>query len=224
MVLSLSAKGLTHGEIALHLTEVSSQELSKQTSAGCRVPGITIRPITGARSPLSTRAPTTSSTRARSTCATPRLPSPEIMGLRDQVADLDRKLTSYRATLDAGADPAVVSQWITETQARKHATEARLRTQEGAQAAARGCMTEKEIGAMVTAITDVVTVLRAADPADKAALYAQLGLRLTFNPGPKTVIARLETGQSCTKGSCPRGDLNTQARKFPRIGEIVRSP
>jgi hypothetical protein len=37
----------------------------------------------------------------------------------DEVAELNRKLLSYRATLDAGADPAVVSQWITETRARK---------------------------------------------------------------------------------------------------------
>ncbi|GAA3346861.1 hypothetical protein GCM10020358_59490 [Amorphoplanes nipponensis] len=28
----------------------------------------------------------------------------------------DKKLASYRATLDAGADPTVVTAWITETQ------------------------------------------------------------------------------------------------------------
>jgi hypothetical protein len=75
-------------------------------------------------------------------------------------------------------------------------------------------MTAEEISAMVAAITDVLTVLRTADPADKAELYAQLGVRLIFNPGQKTVVVRLEAGQSCTKGSCPRGDLNTQAREI----------
>jgi site-specific DNA recombinase len=129
---------------------------------------------------------------------TNQIQHPRTVYLRDaeitpalQVTDLDRKLASYQAMLDAGADPAVVSQWITETQARKLATKARLRAQEGAQATTRDRMTAEEIGAMVAAITDVITVLRAADAADKAALYAQLGLRLTFNPGPKTVIDRL---------------------------------
>jgi site-specific DNA recombinase len=143
----------------------------------------------------------------------PSGPAPEVISLREQVADHDRKLSSYRATLDAGADPAVVSQWITETQARKLAAEARLRTQEGTQAATRSRMTTEEITVMVNAITDVLTILRTADPADKAELYARLGLRLTYQPetDPKTVIVRLETGQSCTKGSCPRGDLNPHA-------------
>src|SRR6185437_8732881 len=37
---------------------------------------------------------------------------------------------------------------------------------------------------------------------------ARASLHLTFNPGPRTVITRAEIGQTCTKGSCPRGDLN----------------
>jgi hypothetical protein len=61
----------------------------------------------------------------------------------------------------------------------------------------------------------LLRILRTADPTDKAELYAQLGLRLTFNPGPKTVTVRLETGQSCTKGSCPRGEC-TQKPMRPR--------
>ena len=65
---------------------------------------------------------------------------------------------------------------------------------------------------MATAITDVITILRTADPADKAELYAQLGLHLTYSPGdPRTVTARAEIGRTCTKGSCPRGDLNPHA-------------
>ena len=140
---------------------------------------------------------------------------PEVIGLRDEVAELDRKLLSYRATLDAGADPAVVSQWITETQAKKLAAEARLRANPGSQRDARPQrMTSEEITAMVTTITGVITILRTADPADKAELYAQLGLRLTYRPGPKTVIVRSEIGRTCMKGSCPRGDLNTETREI----------
>jgi hypothetical protein len=45
-----------------------------------------------------------------------------------------RQLSSYRATLDAGGDPAVVSQWITETQAKKLGAGARLRGHPGSAA------------------------------------------------------------------------------------------
>jgi len=31
----------------------------------------------------------------------------------------DRRLAQYRATLDAGADPATVARWITETEAER---------------------------------------------------------------------------------------------------------
>jgi hypothetical protein len=36
---------------------------------------------------------------------------------------------------------------------------------------------------VVSALSDVLAVLRAADPADKAEIYTQLGLRLTYQPG-----------------------------------------
>jgi site-specific DNA recombinase len=64
---------------------------------------------------------------------------------------------------------------------------------------------------MVTATSDVVTVLATADPADKADLFGQLGLRLTYNTDRKTVTARAEVGRICSKESCPRGDLNPHA-------------
>jgi site-specific DNA recombinase len=144
--------------------------------------------------------------------AEPDGPSSDVVSLREQIAQCERKLASYRATLDAGADPTVVGQWITETQAKKLATEARLRAHAGSQPAnTPRRMSKEEIAAAVNAITDLMTVLHNADPADKADVYAHLGLRLTYNPGPKTVIARAEPGRTCTKGSCPRGDLNPHA-------------
>jgi site-specific DNA recombinase len=72
-------------------------------------------------------------------------------------------------------------------------------------------MRKGEINAIAIAITDLMSVLRAADPADKSEVHTQLGLRLTYHPGPRTVSARAELGRSCTKGSCPRGDLNPHA-------------
>jgi site-specific DNA recombinase len=132
-------------------------------------------------------------------------PHADIEKLRQQLAETDRQLASYRAALDAGGDPAVVSAWITESQARKLATSARLGALRGSRP---GRLTQEEISAMVSAISDIVSLLSRAEAADKAELYAQLGLRLTYHPGQRTVTARAEVGRICTNGSCPRGDLN----------------
>jgi hypothetical protein len=36
-----------------------------------------------------------------------------------KIAECGRKITQYRAALDAGADPAMVAGWITETEAER---------------------------------------------------------------------------------------------------------
>ena len=47
--------------------------------------------------------------------------------LAARIADCDRKLTGYRAALDAGGDPATISRWITETTAERARLVARTR-------------------------------------------------------------------------------------------------
>lgn len=44
-----------------------------------------------------------------------------------ELADSERRLTGYRAALDSGSDPALVAQWINETQQEKNAVEQRFR-------------------------------------------------------------------------------------------------
>ena len=50
-------------------------------------------------------------------------------------------------------------------------------------------MSQTEIANLVQALGDIVTVLHDADPADKAEIYHQLGLRLTHQSGRNKVIA-----------------------------------
>lgn len=49
-------------------------------------------------------------------------------------------------------------------------------------------MSRDEISSLVTALSDLLTVLRAADPADKAQIYSKLGLRLTYRPGDDPAV------------------------------------
>jgi hypothetical protein len=50
----------------------------------------------------------------------------EIEKLCQAIDDADRKIKGYRATLDAGGDPALIGGWISETTAIKKAAQARL--------------------------------------------------------------------------------------------------
>jgi hypothetical protein len=71
-------------------------------------------------------------------------------------------------------------------------------------------MTKDEIQTLVDGLGNIRHTLSRADPADKAEVYRQLQLQLTYHPGKRTV--RVETRldpHSWGYGSCPRGDLHT---------------
>ena len=115
-----------------------------------------------------------------------------------------RPTTGAPTPLNSGADPAVVGQWITETQARKLAADARLRAATGSTRPGPAKMTKEQIAATVNAIRDLMQAFRYATTEDKAEIYAGLNLQLTYNPGGRMANVRAEIGQTCTKGPCPR--------------------
>jgi site-specific DNA recombinase len=101
-----------------------------------------------------------------------------------KIADCDHRLAQYRATLDAGADPATVAAWITETEAERPRYKAAK--QAAAPQRAAKPMSRDQITAIVSDLSSLLGVLRDADPVDKSEIYAQLGLhglRLTYHPG-----------------------------------------
>jgi site-specific DNA recombinase len=57
-------------------------------------------------------------------------------------------------------------------------------------------MTRKQIASVVTALGDILAVLRDADPADKVEIYGELGLRLTYQPGRRIVRAEAHLDQT----------------------------
>jgi hypothetical protein len=123
-----------------------------------------------------------------------------IAAAQQKIATCLTKLDRYRAALEAGTDPAIVQQWITQVQAEKAGAEAELRQLTG-----RHTMTSDEINTVIDALAGIATILRTADPADKAEVYRQLGLRLTYKPGPRIITAEANPSGSCTS-LCPRMD------------------
>jgi site-specific DNA recombinase len=143
----------------------------------------------------------------------PDTPDSALHQAQIMIAECDAKLERYRAALEAGADPSVVTGWIAQAQtdrARAHADAARYGA--SSRSGARR-MSREEITALVDELADAVAVLRQADPADKAEVYRQLGVRLTYHPDTQTVSAQAHAGRPpWGKGLCPRGDLNPHAR------------
>jgi site-specific DNA recombinase len=101
-----------------------------------------------------------------------------------QLARCDKKLASYRAALDAGADPSVVTAWITEIQNERRTIQQRLTT---AQPEPRQRLTRDQISALVQQVGELTTALAEADPTDRSEVYRQLGLKLTYDPEQQKV-------------------------------------
>ena len=132
----------------------------------------------------------------------------EIEKLRQTIAQTDEKIGRYRATLDAGGDPALIAGWISEAAAIKKAAQARL----GLTEAPPQRMTSDQLDSIADAFNDLLALLRDADPRDRAELYSRIGLRMTYQPGPETVIAEVVTPAIGVFNTCPEGDLNPHAR------------
>jgi hypothetical protein len=115
-----------------------------------------------------------------------------------QVRRCDDRLAKYRDALDAGVDPIVFGQWITEVQGQRlRAVLAVLQIKSGDR------MTKDQIKAIVAQLGDVMHVLKSR-PRRQAYVDAQVGLRVTYQPHTRTVTAearqRIHLGQRVSEG------------------------
>jgi len=127
---------------------------------------------------------------------------PRTERLRETIRDCDRKLDRYRAALDTGADPTVVTEWITACQTERRHTERQLRA---AEATTPTRLTHDTIRTLVDQLGDIVDTLKHAEPDTKARLYRQLGLRLDYSSETRTVHARIEPDVHRNQLVCVRG-------------------
>ena len=100
----------------------------------------------------------------------------------------------------------MIGPWIAETQAKKVTAQAEIRTATG-----QGPMSRDDIAAIVAAFADLAQVVREADPADKADLYAQLKLTLTYQPDQRLVEATVKPGLNMRKGPVSEGGLDPRS-------------
>ena len=120
-----------------------------------------------------------------------RRPSPPrpATDTRAIIDDCDARLARYQAALDAGADPQTVAEWTRQVKTERAAALARDASQIRRQASRR--LTEDDIRALIISLGDLRDIIRAADPAMKAAIYEQLGLKVTYLPGQEKIRAEV---------------------------------
>jgi hypothetical protein len=126
------------------------------------------------------------------------------MGTAAKIAECDRKLAQYRATLDAGANPATVAGRIAEAEAEKASYALVMRGSRQP----RKRMSEREIKAIVDGLANVEPELGEADPDDKSEIFRQLGLKLIYQPGRKDSWKRRFRLLSVYFRKCPRFDTH----------------
>jgi site-specific DNA recombinase len=114
---------------------------------------------------------------------------------REVIRHCNDRLAKYRAALDAGVDPAVVGPWITEVQGERLRAEVAMQRVKSSDR-----MSKPQITSLIAQLGDIMATLKRADPVDKAEVYAQLGLRLTYDPQRRIVSAETSPAGLCTKG------------------------
>ena len=120
------------------------------------------------------------------------------------LAACDEKLARHRAALEAGADPAVVKEWIEQTQAERRNIEA---DQRAVAAAKPSRMSLSEIAQLVAEVGDVTRAIRAADPDLKAEIYRRLDLKLDYDPETETVHAKINLAHTVDEWFVSGGGL-----------------
>ncbi|MGY1434548.1 hypothetical protein [Streptomyces reniochalinae] len=115
---------------------------------------------------------------------------------QQKIIDCDTKLAAHRAALEAGADPALVTQWIAETQARREQAESELRaTTPQPQPQPGTLLSRDEVAALARAAGNITAAIHHADPTHKAELYKRLGVRLRYDPAQQKVLVESHLNQ-----------------------------
>jgi hypothetical protein len=110
---------------------------------------------------------------------------------RRVLADCDRRLGRYRAALEAGTDPGVVGQWITEVTATRQAAEVTLHSL----AAPPSRINPEQIRDVLEELGGLMAALDGSDPALRAQLYQELGIQGTYDPHSRIVVVQADFGR-----------------------------
>jgi hypothetical protein len=132
--------------------------------------------------------------------------------IRERIRRLDRELDSYRTIVRTEPEAAsTVGKWIAETNQERRRLEALL----GRTSTAR--LTAEDIKALVASLQDITASLAAADPADKARVYAEMGIDITYHQDGRVVVESRPRVVESSVGE-PTGDPTDYAWRLDAWG------
>ncbi|MFD0503624.1 recombinase family protein [Streptomyces chiangmaiensis] len=135
--------------------------------------------------------------------------TPEQAQARQAIKDCERRLARYQAALDAGADPAVVTQWINEAQRDKEAARKKLDTLLTVTRKKESPLDAQQIREMTESLGNIAERIQAADTDKKGPLYETLGITISYEHATRTATVRSRPSSPYRQWLCPRGELTT---------------
>ncbi|MEU9214732.1 hypothetical protein AB0D27_44560 [Streptomyces sp. NPDC048415] len=131
---------------------------------------------------------------------------------RSRSRKCERRLAHYQAALEAGADPAVVTQWINEAHRDKEAVQKKLDALPAATRDTEQQLTADQIRSITERLGDMAQHIHAVDANEKGPLYEALGITISYEHATRTATVRSRPSSAYRQWLCPRGDLNPHAR------------
>ncbi|MGW1258609.1 hypothetical protein ACWD5Q_26365 [Streptomyces sp. NPDC002513] len=114
--------------------------------------------------------------------------------------------------LEAGADPAVVTQWINEAQTDKETARKNLDTPLAATRKKETPFSADQIREITERLGDIAQRVQAVDAEKKSPLYEALGITISYEHAGRAATVRSRPSSAYRYSECPRGDLNPHAR------------
>jgi site-specific DNA recombinase len=103
--------------------------------------------------------------------------------IRERIRQLNQELDSYRTIVRTEPEAAsTVGKWIAEANQERRRLEALL----GRTPSPR--LTAEDVKALLASLQDITATLAGADPADKAKVYAEMGIDITYHQDGRVVV------------------------------------
>nr|WP_234378840.1 hypothetical protein [Streptomyces sp. FXJ1.172]WEO94317.1 hypothetical protein A6P39_010035 [Streptomyces sp. FXJ1.172] len=151
-------------------------------------------------------------THASAAASTAEPQTPEQAQARQAIKDCERRLARYQAALDAGADPAVVTQWINEAQRDKDAAQKKLDAYPAVPRKKQAPLDARQIREITESLGDIAQRIQTAAIEKKGPLYEALGITISYEHATRAATVRSRPSSPYRQSLCPRGDLNPHAR------------
>ncbi|MGW1915716.1 zinc ribbon domain-containing protein [Streptomyces sp. NPDC002076] len=146
-------------------------------------------------------------THASAAASTAEPQTPEQTQARQAIKDCERRLARYQAALDAGADPAVVTQWINEAQRDNDAAQKKLDAHPAVTRKKQPPLDAQQIRRITESLGDIAQRIQTAAVEKKGPLYDALGITISYEHATRTATVRSRPSSPYRQALCPRGEF-----------------